>query len=222
MEERQGAPTPAPKEVHSRTAILVTILVAIVALVLIFVFGFNPLSKSTSTSTNEAGGMDIRTEQNQSATLSVVTDKDTYIVGDDIKIDIVLNTKAKVSGVDIVLTFTDVIEVAQIKEPDENALNQTASAYLQTAQSAFTDFPFMKIEEEGNNRIVRFSGISAPRETFSGEGVVATLLAKARKAGETQIGIVFEGTGIPTDTNVAFEGKDILTKVEGKSITITE
>jgi len=166
------------------------------------------------------------TEQEQvqdgTATLSVITDKNIYSVGETISIQVILDTDKDVSGVDIVLSYDDHIKILETTKPTEGISNQVAAAYLQTAQSGFTNFPFAKFGEDEDKKTLSFSGITAARQTITGRSVVADITAEAKIVGETTIDIVFEGINIPTDTNVAHDGRDILSSVDGATITILE
>ncbi|MAZ40624.1 hypothetical protein CL654_00695 [bacterium] len=204
------------KDLSKDSGTLRALIIVVVIALLLGAFYF--IGFGGSDTTNE----EVQQIQDGEATLSVVTDKKDYSVGEDVIIQILLDTDKEISGVDVVLSYTDEIEILEAGKPTDNALNQTAAAYLQTAQSGFSDFPAARFGEDGDRKTFSFSGITQARQTITGAQVVAELLAKASSPGEVTIDIVFEELGSPRDTNVAFDGRDILTAVESTTISITE
>lgn len=221
----QGGLNPQSKEDLSKDtgtlrALIAVVVIAIIIGVLYYV-GI-PGAVNNDTETQQNNEQNNEQVQDGTATLSVVTDKSSYIAGEEILMQIVLDTDKEVSGVDIVLSYNDHIEILETTQPSEKISNQVAAAYLKTTQSGFTTFPYAKFDEKGGKKTLSFSGITAARQTITGEAVVAEVTAEAKTPGETSIDIAFEGRGVSTDANVAYDGRDILTSVESAFITITE
>lgn len=201
-------------------AVIVVVILILLALGAYFYVGSGDTT-SAPTDTNEQEQQEVLSGE---ASLSLTSSQTSYSVGDTVVIDIVLATEEEVDGTDLVIVYDDsFIEITGKEEVSVGrGGNLTAATYLAQTEAVFDNFPHASFGEEGEKKTFNFSGISAPRQTFSGEGVIASIEGKALKAGTTEIEILYEGRGVPTDSNVAFGGRDILSSVNGLTLEIAE
>ena len=94
-----------------------------------------------------------------------------------------------------------------------------AAAYLANTASVFGEFPFARLDDRNGKKIFAFSAISSPESTVSQKGPIATLRFKTLKAGTAAITILAK-KGATNDTNVAYQGKDVLGGVTNLSFSI--
>ena len=183
-----------------------------------FVFLYTPTTQNTGQvgSTND-------TESAPRARLVLTTDKDSYVVGEDILVKVLLESSVEIAGVDVSIYYDpnilDISDDAKVAL-DTSAPADSASLYLLANVSVFEQVPFAEIIEGDKENTFNFSAIASPQGGFSGDGVVGTFKMRALSRGVATIDFVFDGIGVPTDTNVAFEGIDILDGVQGATITI--
>ncbi len=154
------------------------------------------------------------------ASLRLVADKPAYAVGDEVFVTALLSTNRRTSGVDIVIQFDpDYLELIHGTATALGLSSPAAVYFAEARPPIYENFPYAKLERQGEMMTFSFSAITKPLETFKGGGPVATLRFKALKPGVTVIDIISDEKR-PQDSNVAFEGRDILTEVEGVSITV--
>jgi len=159
----------------------------------------------------------------QRATLALTSDATEYAKGDTIQALVSLITKnRKTPGADIVLSYDPAfLQLVQIDgaKPSvtKGQVRVNPELYLNTTGSGFDTFPFMSVDY--SKSIISFAALKLPLKEFQGNGDVASLRFKAIAQGATAIKVVFEN-GSTTDSNVAFNGRDILTAVTDLSLTI--
>jgi len=143
------------------------------------------------------------------AKLSFSLDKETFSVEETFLAAVLVDTGSrKTVGVDAVLKYDP--EFLEIVEED--------GKFIDFSESDFDMFPGGRFNSETGE--VRFSALIGPEETpLSGLGKVGTIKFKTLKKGETSLSFV-HNLKTAGDSNVAWEGKDILGKVEDASIKI--
>jgi hypothetical protein len=148
-------------------------------------------------------------------TIALTSSKERYQVGDTIEIAVELNTEDKqTAGIDVMLSYDPAI--LKLKAVDETASTEPMR-YLIIGESEFANFNYFRAEE-GIGNIV-FSALMRAQETFSGQTTVATLTFEAIKAGTEEIIFLFD-LGSTKDTNVSYNGQDVLEKAESITLTI--
>ena len=154
------------------------------------------------------------------ASLRLVADKPAYTTGDEALVTVFLSTNRRTSGVDVVIRFDpDYLELVQGTGTARGFSTPAGVYFADVRPPVYENFPYAKLEQSGEMMTFSFSAITKPLETFKGGGPVATLRFKVLKSGVTAIDII-SNKRQTQNSNVAFEGKDILTAVEGVSITI--
>lgn len=155
------------------------------------------------------------------ANITLKTDRNSYSVGDVVELDVHLATNRRTAGVDIILTFDPTYLLLVEATPQKNVERPDVNYLAQISDVIFKNFPYAKLEKRGSRMIFSFSAISDPQETFKGGGSIAILRFKTLLAGRTTVEIISDDS-IVLDSNVAFEGKDILVEANNAEIIITE
>jgi len=138
------------------------------------------------------------------AILSLFVEQEEIKAGDEIKVNIILDTQSQpVDGVDVILKYDPLVLKAQDKEVKKGEV--------------FTNFMTNEINQETG--IIKFSALSQPGQAFTGQGVLAFIDFQALKQGQTPISFVFEPASTQ-DTNVASQSKDILKEVRELGLNI--
>jgi len=138
-----------------------------------------------------------------------------YQVGEKFKVTISLDLGEKTTqGADIFLRYNP--QQLLLSELTGH-FSSEAEKYLQINDSAFTVFPYFNLDE--TKGLIVFSSLAQPNEKIGGAIIVAAIEFKALQIGETELNFDFI-LGATDDTNVAFEGEDILSAVENLKINI--
>lgn len=131
-------------------------------------------------------------------------------------VDVFLKTGLHVSGVDIVVEY----DPSYLKLVELNPRSsEKAAKYLNTPTSVFSIFPYIDFKQNGASSKIFFTALSKPLKEFKGKGLVASLNFQALRSGNTTVKLVFKPND-PTDTNVAYKGKDVLTSVNDLNLEI--
>lgn len=143
-------------------------------------------------------------------TLSLVTEKKEIALGETFDAAIFLDTgKKRTAGVDILLYY-DPIALALQKGGDTDE-------YLNTEFSSFDIFQYTKINTAKG--AIFLSALAKPLREVEGRGEVAALSFMAIRQGTTTIVFGYEKNS-NTDSNVAYQGKDILTNTYGVELVV--
>lgn len=169
---------------------------------------------------DDIAGMPAAPANDTVASLRLSADSPAYNTGDEVLITVLLATNRRTSGVDVVIQFDpDYLELVRGTGTTLDLGGPAALYFTQTKFPVYENFPYAKLERDGDKMTFSFSAITKPLETFKGGGAIATLAFQALKPGVTAVNIISDERK-QRDSNVAFEGKDVLTDVEGVSITI--
>src|SRR3989344_2727162 len=186
----------------------ITLFIAIAMLVSLGLYLFTVIAEEDIASMQTAPGNDTV------ASLRLSVDSPVYATGDEVLATVLLTTNRRTLGVDVVIQFDpDYLELVQGTGTTLDLVknNAPAAAYFaQVKPPIYDNFPYAKLERRGEMMTFSFSAITKPLETFKGSGAVATLRFQALKPGVTAITIISDERK-PQDSNVAFEGRDILT-----------
>lgn len=147
-------------------------------------------------------------EETMGASLTLAAEKSQYTVGEQVTIDIFLDAKELVDGVDLVINY----EPQYLKVENE-------TTFFDARDSIFAGFPRPEIDTAAG--LIRLSAITRPGKNFKGTGKIASLFFEAQEKGETQVNFLFE-QGSTVDSNVSSftEAKDILSKATNVSLKI--
>ncbi len=146
---------------------------------------------------------------NERAVLTLAANDSEYKVGDDVIVDVYLDTNGEaVDGVDLILEYN----------PSFVQLNGTAK-FFNTEGSVFSNFIGAKADKEEGR--IEISALTSPGNSFQGRGKIGSLVFSSQSAGNTKISFVFK-KGDTTDTNVSSysQSGDTLDRVQNVSLTI--
>jgi len=143
------------------------------------------------------------------AKLTFSLDKKTFSVEETFLATVLVDTGSrKTVGVDAVLKY----------DPEFLEIVEENGKFVDYSESDFDIFPGGRFDPETGD--VRFSALVGPEEApLIGSGKIGTLKFKTLKEGETSLSFVHD-LRFTGDSNVAWEGKDILGKIEDASIKI--
>lgn len=151
------------------------------------------------------------------ATLSLQADRTEVRTGEVFDVAVLLASSAVVTGADVVVQY-DPTRIA-LEPRDPNAATP-AERYLGTALSVLDIFPYAEtITGSESSSSFAFSALVKPLRNFKGQGEVASLRFRALRSGEAAVSILFEPHA-GSDSNVASQGKDVLTGVRNLTVTI--
>lgn len=153
------------------------------------------------------GGVSLWTEirNREAATLYLNPQTKTVALGEQFKVDIILDTaNGPIDGVDVYALHYDpsILEVVD-DIPDQQG-TQIQPGTIIPANAA-------NIVEESTG-MIKFSQITFGGTNFTGKGILATIHFKAVRAGTAYLKFDFS-KGSTTDTNAAYGGKDQLARV---------
>lgn len=135
-----------------------------------------------------------------------------YQVGDELKVDVILDTASQqTAGVDVVLEYDpQTLELI----PQDKILDEWLPE-----DSPFKNYPRSFLDLEKGN--LSFSALMEAQKSFKGKTKIATLHFKALTTKTTKIDFVFK-RGSTTDSNIAdfFNASDMLNKVQNGSYKI--
>lgn len=161
-------------------------------------------------------------QSSPSATLVLSSDKTSYKVGDQALVQVLLSSDVPTDGADVFIEFDPTLLELEKADPERVAEGDNlASAYLANTATVFGEFPFARIDDRNGKKVFAFSAISNPESTVSQKGSIALLRFKALKAGVATVAILAE-KGATNDTNVAYQGKDVLSNVTNITLSIGE
>lgn len=163
----------------------------------------------------------VPTDTGPKASLTLTSAKNSYLVGDEILVSVNVSTNADTAGVDIVLEFDQtLLELVKSNPAQAPSGKNVASVYLaQNTESVYGDIPQAQLKEIGGKKVLAFSSLAKPQQYFKGSGVITVLRFKALQTGSATIKILSTPGQTGNDSNVAYQGKDILK--ETKNITLT-
>lgn len=148
----------------------------------------------------------------ESVSLILEPDNLTVSKEEEFSVDVMLNTAGQsIDGVDLFYLRFDP-SVVQVVDAD----NQTAG--VQAVSESLFGNTIANMADNTNGTII-FSQVTTGGQKYSGEGKLATVVFKAIATGSTEVAMDFEA-GSTKDTNVSADGKEILTVVQGSSISI--
>lgn len=152
------------------------------------------------------------------ASIVLSSAKTNYIVGEEALVSVNLSTNANTAGADVFIQY-DPVQLELVKaNPVAGSGKNVAALYLaQNTGSIYGDFPQARLIDRDGKKVFAFSSLSKPQESFKGEGVIATLRFKTLSPGAATVKIL-STPGQTNDTNVSYQGKDILK--ETKDITL--
>lgn len=177
---------------------LVVVIVVIIA-VLGLVALRSPSPKTGSTALREPLKISSKPR------IILVADKKEYKVGDGVILLIGFGTGGKKTvGADVLLHF------------DTKMLEATSSTLFQG--SLYSEYPLLSADQKSG--VIRVSGISSAGSNFTGEGVLATAILKATKAGKTKVTVDFT-PGSTTDSNIVGDSSaDLLEEIGNLEVEI--
>jgi hypothetical protein len=191
-----------------------------------------PNTSETATSTESAviDGMPVVESTPQpvpaalGASISVVADKTSYEVGDSVALSFYIDTPVAIGGADVIFSFDGTkLELVQGLAKENFAQEVAQLATAKVAQSS-TEEPltigYTNNKKVGDSIVYTFSALARPGDEVSGKTKLGTVILRAKKAGDAPITISFENEGISTDSNIAYQGRDILKSVVGTTIRV--
>jgi len=157
------------------------------------------------------------------AVLSVEADKESYKVGDQVALSFYVDSPVSVDGVDLTFTF-DNTRLELVKGLAKGDFVKQISQIAQVSQAVKKDgVPIVNYATStkiGNQTEYSFSALTLPGEETSGKTKLGTIFLRAKKIGDIPIVILFEKVGVSTDSNVAYERRDILGSVVGTTVRV--
>lgn len=163
----------------------------------------------------------VSEEETGVAYLSARPDKDVYRIGQEILIDFRVAADRPIAGADVIFTYdpTFLRLVSDTPEASQEFIQDSSGTTRRAA--VFNDFPYAQLSSVAPQKSqYAFSAVLGALESFQGGGSVAVLRFEALRAGQTNIEIVSRGSSA-SDSNVAYEGEDILKSVRNATIAIT-
>lgn len=161
-------------------------------------------------------------ESSPSAALVLSSEKTSYKVGEQALVQVLLSSDVPTDGADVFIEFDPTLLELEKADPERAAEGENlASAYLANIATVFGEFPFARLDDRNGKKVFAFSAISNPESTVSQKGSIAILRFKALRAGTATITILAE-RGATNDTNVAYQGKDVLSGVTNITLSIGE
>lgn len=150
------------------------------------------------------------------ASLTLTTPNTEVSLGSSFPVEVLLRSDFPTTGVDVALQYDP--RFLALVQQNEDASG--AMSYLDTTLSVFDIFPFADLKGRGKEeKIFTFAALAKPLEKFLGSGTVASLSFQALRRGETTI-VILSQPGSVEDSNVAYIGRDILSRVGNLSIRI--
>lgn len=149
----------------------------------------------------------------QGATLSVSPSSATVNVGDNITVQIMLDTQGQsVEGVDL-NTFNYNPSMLSAQDSD------TAVSGVQISSGTLMPNTVFNSVDSAVGKI-QFSQVTAGGQSYTGQGVLAAITFQALQSGTVSLSFDFL-SGSTVDTNVAHNGSDVLTSVSGGVLTLS-
>jgi hypothetical protein len=146
----------------------------------------------------------IFTQPANAANLSLSPSAGNANTGNSFNVDIVLNSSGQsIDGVDAVLSYNP--SMLEIQDA-----NSTAAGIQISAGSLMPVVTYNSVNSASGK--ILFSQVHNPGTTFNGYGTLATITFKALSAGSATVSFDFTA-GNTTDSNVAFNGSDVLASV---------
>lgn len=179
---------------------VVVIILVVVGLVVFSLMRSPSLSSKTQTArTNQP------MKQSSKPRIILVADKKEYKVGDGVILLIGLGTGGKkTAGADVILDFNN-----KMLEASQSTL---------FPGNLYPEYPLLSVDQKAGK--IRVSGNSSQGEGFFGEGVLATAILKATKAGKAKVTVDFT-PGSTTDSNIVGDSeKDLLEEVGNLEVEI--
>ncbi len=187
----------------NKNLIYIIIILIIVSLIGSYFLFWKAENKEVKTGLNPKEKVEKNKAEN-GATLFIEPQKGEYKAGDELRVEVGIDTKgSKVSGADVVISY------------DSNLLSPIGKR-ASKEDSVFPIWPENNIKDGK----VKFSALTAPGKFFSGKGKIATLYFKALKKGKAKISFIFNKEPSVFDCNVASKGEDILKGVINGIYTI--
>ncbi len=186
-------------------ALIIVILAVIVAAIVVYIRRPKAAQRSNVITEAPVG----------TASMKLVPSKRTLKVGEQVSVDVVVDTAGDATtGIDVVLRYDPVL----LEPVDADA----ATTGVQIAAGKLFDFVPNNMVTLATG-LINFSASQQPtsQPVQTKDGKVATVTFKAKAAGSADV--AFSHTpGASTDTNVvkAGEGRDLLNKVEDLELTI--
>lgn len=161
-------------------------------------------------------------DSSPSATLVLSSDKTSYKVGEEALVQVLLSSDVPTDGADIFIEFDPTLLELKKADPERAAEGENlAAAYLANTATVFGEFPFARLDDRNDKKVFVFSAISNPDSVASRNGSIALLRFETLKAGTAAITILAE-KGATNDTNIAYQGKDVLNSVTNITLSIEE
>jgi hypothetical protein len=179
------------------------------------------IAPGTDTATSTQGVVEKKNDP--PATLSVITDKDSYVVGDQVALSFYVDSPVSIDGADVVFSFDGTqLEIVEGLAKDDFAkeISQVAAVNQAQKQAGTASIQFAKSTKVGDKINYSFSALALPGEGVKGKAKLGTIYLRAKKAGDFPLAITFEKAGVSTDSNVAYQGRDILRTVEGTTVRV--
>lgn len=179
--------------------LFIVLVVAAVAGLVIILFKGGVNQPLTGGPGGSAGG-------GEKVSLILSSDKESYQVGENVSVDIYLNTQEKKTvAADVILTY----------DPAILNLKYIGSEFIDKTGSVFDQFFSIADQKKGK---ISLSALLDPEKNFKGRGKIVSLEFEVKGKDQTEIKIVFE-PGISTDSNVSYEGKDLLEEVANLNLS---
>lgn len=182
-----------------------------------------PGTETNTASSTEVSTTDTQVNSGPTATLSVVTDKESYAVGEQVALTFYADSPVPVAGTDVTFSFDATkleVEKGLTKENFAKEISQIATVNQAQKVTGAPAIQFVKTTKVGDKINYSFSALALPGQGFTGKTNLGTITLRAKKNGDTPVVISFEKAGLSTDSNVAYEGRDILGNVEGTIVHV--
>lgn len=144
--------------------------------------------------------------QSETAKISLSAAKENFTVGEAVPVLVMIDTGgSEVSGADLIVSF------------DPKVLEATSGGLV--AGTIFDEYPLKSVD--GAKGIIAISGISSLGNSFTGQGLLATLNLRAKEAGVASLVIDFT-KGQTSESNLVENAtsNDILESVDNLQINI--
>jgi len=176
----------------------------------------------TVTSTEESAE-NTQINNGPTAVLSVETDKESYAVGDQVALSFYVDSPVSIDGVDLTFMFDNTkLELVKglAKGDFAKQISQIAQVNEAVKKDSVPTINYTKSTVTGTQTKYSFSALTAPGEETSGKTKLGTIYLRAKAIGDFPIVIAFEKQGVSTDSNVAYQIRDILGSVVGATVHV--
>ncbi len=194
---------------QSKNKPTVKVILAVLAIIVIGELIWAGITLTKGNKTNIPVVDNLTRTTTQPARIILQSDKAGLKIGEQVKVDILVDTGGKATdGTDVILNF----------DPKTlSVVTASVSAKPVSVGTIYTSYP--KNSQEPDK--VLLSGISGVGSSFSGQGLLGSVTFKALAAGLTTVAVDFR-LGSTTDSNMIETGTvtDVLTEVKNLSLTI--